>query len=77
MRMNGKLAAQEVSAAQRLDALNLFEVGPAGVRNKGKTMHDQDSEMETAGKGFVVKSSDGTRYRIQVNDAGALFTTAV
>lgn len=35
-----------------------------------------DAEFTTAGKGILVRSPNGTRYRIAVSDAGALTSTA-
>lgn len=38
---------------------------------------EKDVEVETTAKGFIWKSSNGTRFRLTVNNAGVLAATAV
>lgn len=38
---------------------------------------DDDFEIGTIGKGIIIRSPNNTRWRVTVNDAGALTTTAV
>ena len=40
-------------------------------------LQNTDFEAETIGKGFVLSSPDGTRYRIEVDNSGALSTSVV
>lgn len=36
-----------------------------------------DIEVSTIGSGVIIRSPNGTRYRITVDNAGALITTAI
>lgn len=40
----------------------------------GSASFDNDVQVVSATKGLILKSPNGTRYRVRVNDAGALFT---
>lgn len=48
-----------------------------GVKDDGSTYTVADFESTTASKGIILKSPNGTRYRITVSDTGVLTTTAI
>ena len=43
----------------------------------GNPTSSSDFEVLTTGKGFILKSPNGTRYRLVVSDAGALTAVAI
>jgi len=55
------------------DLLQVF----SGATTIAKITKDGEYEYGTSGKGTIVKSPNGTRYRIGVNDAGAVVATAL
>lgn len=48
-----------------------------GIKDDGSTYTVADFESTTASKGVILKSPNGTRYRITVSDTGVLTTTAI
>lgn len=43
----------------------------------GGNITDNDVEITGIDKGLILKSADGTRWRITINDAGALISTEI
>jgi len=56
------------------DALNL---PLAGGTLSGNLLTDSDIEITDTAKGIILKSPDGTRWRITIDNAGALVTTSL
>ena len=63
------------------EVMSVTTTGKVGVGNASPasklTVTAGDVEVDTVGKGFILKSPDGTRYRIAVANGGALSTSAV
>jgi hypothetical protein len=59
-----------------VDITGHLTVGGTGADITGNlTVGGGSAEVTTVGQGFILKSPDGTRYRIQVANGGALSTT--
>lgn len=56
-------------------AIAAFKNGGTGSATKSKIDKDGQLEVLGAGLGIILKSPNGTRYRVTVNDAGSLQTT--
>jgi hypothetical protein len=67
------------------NAQNSIAIGPGTVNNYSGTVSFGNYTVYTAGdfevtdssKGLILKSPNGTRFRIQVNDSGTLITTSI
>lgn len=49
-----------------------------GMRREtdGRTVYEQELEVEAQGKGLILSTPDGTkRYRVSISNAGAVITT--
>lgn len=62
----------DVISVRRSNGLNMMKVDAGG-----KTYFDEDVELTTLSKGIILKSPDGTRYRVAVADGGTLSVQAV
>ena len=47
------------------------------ISNTGINITDGDLEIDTINKGVIIKSPNGTRWRITVNNSGTLITTSL
>lgn len=63
------------------ERIRIDSTGNTGIGNTSPasklTVTGGDAEVDTVGKGFILKSPDGTRYRITVANGGALSASAV
>ena len=53
------------------------DAGSTALRIDGTTIAEDDIEIQNSGDGVILKSPDGTRYRITVANGGALSVAAV
>lgn len=86
---NGLVLSRNIADANtvlKVNHINASSTGPiaefqkagttlASVNNAGKVTTVEDIEITTIAKGLIIKSPDGTRYRIVVANGGALSTT--
>lgn len=47
-----------------------IEIDVAGVKTLGKLASTQDIDIETLGKGLILRSPNGHRWRLLVSDTG-------
>lgn len=73
---NGSNGTGAVGIASLIDSNTLFAVGN-GVFNANGNITRSNAFEVTADGGMVLKSPNGTRYKITVSDAGAITTTAI
>lgn len=86
--VRGEISALVASAPSTLDTLNELAAAlgndanfsttvTTSLGNKADKIGSGDIEITDDTKGVILKSANGTRYRITVDDAGSLTTTAL
>lgn len=66
---SGRFVVNVFNTGSFLEALSIDRLGATTVTN--------DIEVNTANKGVILKSPNGTRFRVTVSDAGVLTTTSI
>ena len=63
-----------VGSIAKIDQLTCkkLDVDVEGFKTKGKGASQQDIEIEVHGKGIVLRSPNGHRWRIVISDAGVI-----
>lgn len=57
-----------------LDILNCskLDVDVQGIKTQGKSASKQDVDIETIGRGVIIRSPNGHRWRVLISDTGVL-----